>query len=119
MRGLIRSGRVAACHDLSDGGLLVAAAEMAMAGRIGATLDGPEGDMPLHAWLFGEDQGRYLLAVEDGATIAGEANRAGVPASVVGRTGGDALTVAGAYTISVAELRRAHEDWFPSYMARP
>ncbi|HEM47222.1 MAG TPA: phosphoribosylformylglycinamidine synthase subunit PurL, partial [Alphaproteobacteria bacterium] len=119
VRGLIRSGRVAACHDLSDGGLLVAAAEMAMAGRIGATLDGPEGDMPLHAWLFGEDQGRYLLAVEDGAAIAGEANRAGVPASVVGRTGGDALTVAGAYTISVAELRRAHEDWFPSYMARP
>ena len=54
------------CHDVSDGGLLVAVAEMAMAGGVGASIETgsarphPE---PLHAWLFGEDQGRYVIAV--------------------------------------------------------
>ena len=61
VRGEILAGRVSACHDLSDGGLLVALAEMAMAGGIGATLDGS--DRVETGWLFGEDQARYLLAV--------------------------------------------------------
>ncbi len=119
VRGLIAAGRVAACHDLADGGLLVAAAEMALAGDIGATLDGAPGDLPLHAWLFGEDQARYLLAVEDGRAIVADARAQDVPAVAVGRSGGDALTVAGGHTISIGELRRRHEDWLPSFMARP
>ncbi|MCK5273151.1 MAG: phosphoribosylformylglycinamidine synthase II, partial [Alphaproteobacteria bacterium] len=119
VRGLIQAGRVAACHDLSDGGLAVAAAEMAMAGGIGADLvDTPEG-LALHGWLFGEDQARYLIAAEDGAAIVAEAQAAGVPAAVVGQTGGDALTVGKTHTISIHELRRCHEEWLPSFMARP
>ena len=61
MRGLIAAGEVAACHDLADGGLLVALAEMVLASGIGADLElPPDCDA---GWLFGEDQGRYLLAV--------------------------------------------------------
>jgi phosphoribosylformylglycinamidine synthase len=119
VRALIETGRVAACHDLSDGGLIVAAAEMAMAGGIGAEISGPPEGIPLHAWLFGEDQGRYLIACNDGAALAEDAAKAGVPATVVGKTGGDTLTAAESHTISVVELRRRHEDWLPSYMARP
>jgi len=119
VRGLIEAGRVAACHDLADGGLVVAAAEMAMAGGVGADLSGQPAGMPLHGWLFGEDQARYLIACEDGAAAAADAAKAGVPAAIVGRTGGDALTAAESHTISVGELRRSHEDWLPSYMARP
>ena len=63
VRAEIRAGRVAACHDLSDGGLLVAAAEMALAGGVGAVVRSPLADAV--AGLFGEDQARYLLAVED------------------------------------------------------
>ena len=119
VRGLIQAGRVAACHDLSDGGLAVAAAEMAIAGGIGAKMaEAPDG-LPLHGWLFGEDQARYLVAVEDGAAIVAEAQAAGISAMVVGQTGGDALTVGDTHTISIDELRRSHEEWLPGYMARP
>ena len=59
----ILAGTVRACHDVSDGGLLVAMAEMAMAGRIGVRLSAGPRDIPGHAFWFGEDQGRYVLAV--------------------------------------------------------
>ena len=48
-------------HDLSDGGLAAAAAEVAMASGTGLNL-AYEGDVPLHGFLFGEDQARYLIA---------------------------------------------------------
>src|SRR5690606_6442338 len=113
--GLIADGLVTACHDVSDGGLYVAIAEMALAGDIGAALD-----LPAEAgWLFGEDQGRYLLTTADADAVLARAAAAGVPARAIGRTGSDALTLNGQSAISVARLRRAHEDWLPSFMAAP
>src|SRR5205807_1433036 len=61
VRVMIQDGMVAACHDISDGGLLVALAEMAMAGDRGAALDPPLAGIPAHTWWFGEDQARYLI----------------------------------------------------------
>src|SRR5438309_2924966 len=61
VRGQIAAGQVAACHDISDGGLLVAVAEMAMAGGHGVAFDPAPAGRPTHAWLFGEDQARYLV----------------------------------------------------------
>jgi phosphoribosylformylglycinamidine synthase len=126
LRGLIEAGRVSACHDLSDGGLGVAVAEMALAGRIGATIerppDGPEAVIPpavippVHAWLFGEDQARYIVTVLDAAPILSAAAEAGVPAAVIGITGGDSLTLSGGHTISLDVLSAAHESWLPDYM---
>ena len=116
VRAEIASGAVTACHDLSDGGLLVAAAEMAMASNIGATLSPPEGGPALHAWGFGEDQGRYLVTAADAKGLLARAKMAGVPAAVVGHTGGNELTLAGAGAISVAQLKAAHEGWLPGYM---
>ncbi|MBW3560011.1 MAG: phosphoribosylformylglycinamidine synthase subunit PurL, partial [Proteobacteria bacterium] len=114
VRGLIRSGQVAVCHDLSDGGLACAAAEMVLASDVGLTLHLPSRN--LHALLFGEDQGRYLLGVRSGVDLPGLAGAAGVPASVVGTAGGDALAVADAFTLPMARLRQAHEGWLPRYM---
>jgi phosphoribosylformylglycinamidine synthase len=121
VRGLIEAGRVDACHDLSDGGLAVAVAEMALAGRIGATIDMPPEDPdaaipPAHAWLFGEDQARYIVTVSDAAPILRNAAEAGVPAAVIGTTGGEALTLSGGHTISLDVLSKAHEAWLPDYM---
>src|SRR5947209_19065245 len=59
VRGLILDGSISTAHDLSDGGLLVAFAEMAMAGRIGAKLASAPGNIPAHGFWFGEDQARY------------------------------------------------------------
>ena len=114
VRGLITEGRVDTCHDLSDGGLLVAAAEMAMAGNIGLLLDGRDDA----GYWFGEDQGRYLIAVPeaDAAAILQQAEQGQVPARKLGRTGGGALTLNAGAPISLSELRLLHEAWLPDFM---
>jgi phosphoribosylformylglycinamidine synthase len=117
VRAMIAAGEVEACHDLADGGLLVALAEMVLAAGIGADLAlPPEADA---GWLFGEDQGRYLLAVaaERQEAVLEAARREGVLARRVGTTGGAALTLGGGDAISMSELIRAHEDWLPGLMA--
>lgn len=118
VRGSILNGMVTACHDVSDGGLAVALAEMAMAGTIGARLpDGPA-DMPSHGWWFGEDQARYVLTCrpEDLKGLLDALAVAHVPARPIGRTGGEALQLGSERPISLQDLSRAHEDWLPSYM---
>ncbi|HWL82454.1 MAG TPA: phosphoribosylformylglycinamidine synthase subunit PurL [Roseomonas sp.] len=118
VRARILSGAVAACHDVADGGLLVALAEMAIAGTAGATLDAAPDTLPAHAYWFGEDQGRYVLAVRDSAALLAAAQEAGIPARRIGRTGGGALVLPGAGSISVDDLRAAHERFLPALMAR-
>lgn len=119
VRQLIRSGQVDTVHDLSDGGLALALAEMVMAGGIGAMLASAPENLPLHAFLFGEDQGRYVLAVspDEASDILYEASELGIPAMVLGVTGSDSLILPGAEAISVGKLKAAHESWLPDYMA--
>ncbi|MEX2451953.1 MAG: phosphoribosylformylglycinamidine synthase subunit PurL [Rhodospirillales bacterium] len=123
VRSLIQSGHVTACHDVSDGGIAVALAEMAMAGTLGAAIDF-SGDMPENApsqiaRLFGEDQARYILTTGDSDFVLDAARKTGVPARILGKTGGNRLTVAGGVAISVSDLRSLHEQWLPGYMANP
>jgi len=117
VRALIAEEFASAVHDLSDGGLLVALAEMAMASGIGADLDRPP--LAAHAFWFGEDQARYLLTVQAGAAekIMARARSAGVPVRQLGFTGGDALTLQDERPILVANLRERFEGWLPAYMA--
>jgi phosphoribosylformylglycinamidine synthase subunit PurL len=117
VRRLISDDLVTASHDVSDGGLLVAIAEMALAGNVGAALRSPVGDVALHAWLFGEDQARYVITTTNESAVHKAAVEAGAPALTVGETGGSSLTVGSACTISVEELRMIHESWLPDYMA--
>src|ERR1051326_5154693 len=122
VRGLIGQGLAAACHDISDGGLLVAIAEMAMAGSRGLALDAlPSGPSRI-AWWFGEDQARYLIETGDPERVLTLARDAGVPARRIGTVRGHGsaaeLTLSGGGAISVAELRAANEAWLPGYMAQ-
>jgi len=121
VRGLAESGRLQACHDLSDGGLIVGLAEMSLAGGVGVEIQAAPDDLPLHAWLFAEDQARYLVAVRvDAASdIMAEAATADVAATQIATTGGEDLTLRGAFTISLERLRQAHECWLPDLMAAP
>lgn len=120
VRAEIRAGALTAVHDASDGGLFAALAEMAMAGGIGATVEAPK-DLPLHAWAFGEDQARYVVTLPETMVkpFLDRAAKAGVPASRIGATGGNELTLAGGNPISLTRLKAAHEGWFPAYMAAP
>lgn len=117
VRALIADGAARAVHDLSDGGLAVALAESCMARGVGATIEAPAG-VPAHEWLFGEDQGRYIVAVEAAAAqdVLARLGAAGVPATAIGVTGGDALALPGEAPLPVADLRKAHESWLPTYM---
>ncbi|MCC5975585.1 MAG: phosphoribosylformylglycinamidine synthase subunit PurL [Rubellimicrobium sp.] len=82
---LEHAGRIGACTDLSEGGLALGAFELALAGGVGVTLETED-----LAMLFGEDQGRYLLAMEPDEAAALIAASDGL-AQVVGRFGGDSI----------------------------
>jgi phosphoribosylformylglycinamidine synthase subunit PurL len=116
VRGHILNGTIRACHDVSDGGILVAVAEMAMLSGVGARLSTHPRDIPGHAFWFGEDQARYIVAVPDHANFTRIAESAGIPALRLGTSGGQDLTLPDGCTISVTSLRAAHERFFPSWM---
>jgi phosphoribosylformylglycinamidine synthase subunit PurL len=118
VRALIGAGAVAACHDVSDGGLFVALAEMAIAGRRGLVLDPLPTGLPLHAWLFGEDQARFVIEAANPEAVSRPAAAAGVTIQRIGTVGGAALTLSGGGAISVAELAAANEAWLPDYMTQ-
>ena len=107
----------ATVHDVSDGGLLVALAEMAIAGRRGFRY-APAPELPAHAAAFGEDQGRYLVAVSESKAenLIKEARAAGVPARIAAYIEGDEIVISGEDKLSLSSLRKAHEEWLPNFM---
>ncbi|MSU89027.1 phosphoribosylformylglycinamidine synthase subunit PurL [Rhodobacteraceae bacterium 2CG4] len=107
------AGLLRAAHDVADGGLAVAAAEMALAGGVGVTLD-----VSGLGALYGEDQGRYLLATSEPQALLDLATAHGVPAAVVGRFGGDAVTLAGT-AVKLAELAAAHRGGLDAITSGP
>ncbi|MCP1215681.1 phosphoribosylformylglycinamidine synthase subunit PurL [Acetobacter orientalis] len=118
VRKAILDGTVSACHDIADGGILVAVAEMVMASRIGCELESPTSGIRPEAFWFGEDQARYLVCVKDGAAFCADAQKNGVPARILGRSGGSDLILPSGVTISAARLTTAHDAFFPTLMAR-
>ncbi|MDR3531603.1 MAG: phosphoribosylformylglycinamidine synthase subunit PurL, partial [Rhodopila sp.] len=116
VRSHILNGTIRACHDVSDGGILVALAEMAMATGVGFRMMTHPRDIPGHAFWFGEDQGRYIVAVPDHAAFVRIAESAGIPALRLGTSGGQDLTLPDGGTISINALREAHTRFFPSWM---
>jgi phosphoribosylformylglycinamidine synthase len=106
---------VSAVHDLSDGGLAVAAAEMALASDVGVELS-PTSHAHAHGFLFGEDQGRYLIAAADPGPIVAAGREAGLNIALAGQAGGDDFACHDLFVIPLQRLREAHEGWMPAYM---
>ncbi|KQM63300.1 phosphoribosylformylglycinamidine synthase [Sphingomonas sp. Leaf17] len=120
IRTWILAGELTAVHDVSDGGIAVALAEMALAGRVGAMLNRPQPFDCARAF-FGEDQGVYLVTVRDEALMdfLAAAHEAGVEAEPLGRTGGTRLIFErpdADYAVRLDDLRAAHEGFFPTLM---
>ena len=138
IRELVSNGRVTAVHDVSDGGLLVAISEMALAGNVGVTVNASAYDKrpflddetfpvsTLTSRMFGEDQARYVIAVpdlEDAEALINSFHEIGNVSHHLGMTGGDSIRVCEAVTngrvfasIPLATLRTAHEGFFPALM---
>jgi len=125
---------ITACHDISDGGLLIALAEMAMAANRGIKFEVSElrnsgtpennsevqkfrgSEVPIHEFLFGEDQARYIISTNLPDTILNKAETAGVPAIKLGKVEGKKLVIDDKVDISVADLKTAHEKFLPEFM---
>ncbi|MDE2516772.1 MAG: phosphoribosylformylglycinamidine synthase subunit PurL [Rhodospirillales bacterium] len=118
VRTQILAGTIRACHDVSDGGIMIAVAEMALAGKAGVRLSTGPRDIPGHAFWFGEDQGRYIVAVADGAGFIRAAEAAGIAAMKLGTSGGRDLTLPDGGTISLTMLAEAHARFFPEWMEK-
>lgn len=121
IRGAIRCGALTAVHDVSDGGIAVTVAEMALAGGIGAIVDAP---LPgtVAEGLFAEDQGLYVVTVRDAAMIEvlARAEAEGVAVERLGRTIANRVIFElreSDHAVSLDELRAAHEGFFPKLMA--
>jgi phosphoribosylformylglycinamidine synthase len=122
VRKLIEAGRVDTVHDCSDGGLLSALAEMALAGNIGVDVGVAGTTVEAIPFFFGEDQARYVLAVpaKEAGKIEGELREAGIIHAIIGKTIADKVVrVQREGEVSIAVLCKAHEEWFPKYMSAP
>jgi phosphoribosylformylglycinamidine synthase len=104
---------IKACTDLSDGGLALAAFELAEAAEVGITLDTE--DTPT---LFGEDQARYLIACnyDQAEALMIAANQAGVTLATIGTVGGDQITF-GSQSAPLTELAKTFRTSFENAIA--
>ncbi|MEO8546935.1 MAG: phosphoribosylformylglycinamidine synthase subunit PurL [Sphingomicrobium sp.] len=129
VRKLLAEGVITAVHDVSDGGILVAVTESALAGDIGARLlleafeDQVDRERVQHAWsMFGENQGRYIVTEPHSHHVVEiMAAECGVGCCFIGWTGGDKIALRTADRssrgdIPLADLRAAHEGFFPNLM---
>jgi phosphoribosylformylglycinamidine synthase subunit PurL len=91
---------------------------MCLGGDMGVTVHLPADlAIPVHAFLYGEDQARYLVVTGVADELLAAAAAANVPAVCLGYSGGAALTVEGVLSIPLADLKKAHEAWLPDYMS--
>ena len=118
VRQLIQRDEVTAVHDVSDGGLLVALAEMALAGGLGTLLTSQSPDIGILAWWFGEDQGRYVVTTERPDRLSEAAANAGVKIYFIGKTTAKGFGIDQIFACSLDDLRNANESFFPNLMDR-
>ena len=117
VREAIRAGKFNAAHDISDGGLGIALAEMAMRSGLGCSIELPKEDT--HIALYAEDQARYVVTCPKEAAIdlLKEAADADIPAEQLGMVEGDTFCISGHACMPVVQLVDSHESWFPAFMA--
>jgi phosphoribosylformylglycinamidine synthase len=111
-----RDGLASAAHDLSEGGLIQAVAEAALAGETGCRILLPEGEDPF-VWLFSESAGRALVAVPrtEESRFRAMCEARGLPATRIGVSdnGSDSVEVQGLFSVTLEELRSTSEGVLP------
>jgi len=128
VRDLIARGSISAAHDVSDGGEIVAVVEMALAANMGASVNWASElysnyeTQPFTgtAAIFGESQGRYIVTTADPDGVIAAAKVADIPIRWLGATTEEkeveAYTDSSATSVFLADLRAAHEGFFPKLM---
>ena len=116
VRKLIINQKITACHDVSDGGVLVSLAEMAMVSNVGIEVYDLSGDIPIHYWGFGEDQGRYIIVTGQDSYVIDECKFANVSINRIGKAYGKDF-IFNNQRMSVESMKENNESWLPNYMA--
>ena len=108
---------VKSAHDISSGGMLVALAEMCIFGKIGAKIKVPQDNISPHEYLFGEDQSRYLIEVNEkskGKTCNILKNNS-IFYEIIGKTQKDSLNLDKEFNVKLSELYQLNSFWFKNY----
>ena len=114
---LITSKLVNSVHDISSGGILLALSEMCILGKIGAKIKIPHNNLNLYEYLFGEDQSRYLIEInqknkDEVSKILGENS---IYYELLGETQIDNLELNENFKLNLAELNKLNFSWFKNY----
>jgi phosphoribosylformylglycinamidine synthase len=112
---LAARGLISSAHDCSEGGVGVALAECAIVSDTGATVEQP-GDLAPHVWLFSESASRMIVSAARADEVVARAESAGVPAAIIGRTGGARLAIRGLLEVPVADLTAGYEAGLPALL---
>ncbi len=120
VREVVDAREVRGVHDLSDGGLAAALAEMAVAGRCGFDVALTSELVPALAW-FSETSSRVLVAVDPARAddLVERARVGNVPAQRLGTAGGDRLVASGAFAVTLADATHAWRDTLPTVLGHP
>ena len=112
IRDLIHKRLISACHDLSDGGLILAVIEMALSSDLGLVLEYDPEPLSWIEFLWGEDQARYIIAspLDNRKEIQRLAQQAEIPLIRLGMSGGSDLVIRDRQIASIADLKRIHEE---------
>ena len=117
VRQQILGGGISAAHDIADGGLAVAIAEMAMRSGFGADIAVPKTGN-LHGWAFGEDQARFVVTTVNSRTLIAAAKEAGIQVTKLGMVSDRSeLKFGDNDTISIRDLKTVFEGCIPALMA--
>ena len=117
IRDLININKLDTVHDISDGGFLVALTEMSISGGIGVKIHLDEKDVS-PKFLFGEDQGRYIISVPDEliSDILRILESKNIFFQKIGKTSGTKIIINNSEEIEIKSLKKIHEDWFNEYL---
>ena len=117
IRDLININKLDTVHDISDGGFLVALTEMSISGGIGVKIHLDEKDVS-PKFLFGEDQGRYIISVPDEliSDILKILESKNIFFQKIGKTSGTKIIINNSEEIEIKSLKKIHEDWFNEYL---
>ena len=114
----ILKGNIDSAHDISDGGLIVAVAEMAIKSRFGAEIEVPIMGQ-INGWAFGEDQARFLVSTANSSALVAEAKKSGIEITRIGKVSNTSeLKFGSTDAISIEELIATYENCIPSLMTK-
>jgi len=114
---LISKEFVSSVHDISSGGMLLALVEMCISGQIGVKIKLPRTDISPHEYLFGEDQSRYLIEINEKNKnkVSKILDKNGIYYELIGKTQKDSLDLDKEFSIKISDLNELNTSWFKNY----